>query len=258
MSSSSLAQPYAESNVLEFRCLGNFAFAAGDTWRDGPARGRGRSFLQYLATHSRAAVSRASLIEALWPELDADACAHRLHLAVSGARAALRGAVACPSAILFRDDSYAWHPSVCIVADTDRFSACYAEGTVEAMREGIALYAGQFLAGDAGDWLVPFRTRYEHMYVTMLERLAVAAAKESDFAQGADLALAAVAADPAHEGATRLVMFCLAKSGRRSVALAGYDHLERYLHRWLSIAPTPETKSLRDQILAGLLPETIS
>lgn len=247
-------QGRSQSEVWEFRCLGTFAFSALDGWRGGPSRARGRAFLQYLVSHARSAIPRAALIEALWPECELEECAHRLHLAVSGARLALRDSAHRLNPIVHRDDCYAWHPAISVVADTDRFAACYNRGSVEAMTEGVEIYAGPFLAGETGDWLLPLRTRYEHMYVTMLERLALDAAQRDDYAHGIDYALKAVAVDPAHEGATRLAMLCLAKSGRRAAALAEYENLVRYLRRWLGVGPMPETTLLRDSIRAGNLP----
>lgn len=240
--------------VLEFRCLGTFAFSACGCWHAGPGRSRGRAFLQYLASHARAAVPRAVLAEALWPDLDAEECTHRLHLAVSGARSALREASPSLNPILYRGESYAWHPNVRVIADTDRFVACYNSSKVEAMMEGVEIYAGPFLSGETDDWLLPLRTRYEHMYVTMLERLALNAVKHNDYAAGTDFALKAVAVDPAHEGATRLAMLCLAHSGRRAAALAEYGNLKQYLRRWLGVNPMPETKSLCRQIHDGKFP----
>lgn len=245
----------SRSEVLEFRCLGTFAFSRCGGWSGGPGRGRGRSFLEYLATHARAAVPRAALIEALWPDLESEDCAHRLHLAVSGARLALRPTAPALNPILYRDDSYAWHPAIQVIADTDRFIACYNSGKIEAMAEGVEIYTGPFLAGEPGDWLLPLRTRYEHMYVTMLQRLAVNAAQNGDYPRGADFALKAVAVDPAHEGASRLAMICLAKGGRRAAALAEYENLKRYLQRWLGVGPMPETMLLCVQIRRGDLPE---
>jgi DNA-binding SARP family transcriptional activator len=237
--------------IWEFRCLGTFAFSASDGWRGGPSRARGRALLQYLVSHARSA-----LIEALWPDCELEDCAHRLHLAVSGARLALRDKAHQLNPIVHHGDSYGWHPSIRIVADTDRFVECYNAGTAAAMAEGVEIYSGPFLAGEAGDWLLPLRTRYEHMYVTMLERLALAAAERNDHADGAAYALKAVAVDPAHEGAVRIAMLCLAESGRRAAALAEYENLKRYLQRWLGVGPMPETARLHDWIRAGNLPNS--
>jgi DNA-binding SARP family transcriptional activator len=246
--------PDTSSQPLEFRCLGTFAFSSCDGWTSGPGLGRGRSFLQYLASHARAAVPRAVLFEALWPDYESEDCAHRLHLAVSGARLALRATAPRLNPILYRDDSYAWHPRIRVIADTDRFVACYNSGRIDAMSEGVEIYAGPFLAGETGDWLLPLRARYEHLYVTMLERLAVHALQNADYASGADFALKAVVVDPAHEGATRLAMICLAKGGRRAAAIGEYENLKRYLQRWLGVGPMPETMLLCDQIRQGDLP----
>ena len=243
------------STILEFRCLGGFAFSTCDGWRSAPGRAHSRSFLEYLASHARAAVPRAVLVEALWPDDDRDCCAHRLHLAVSGARHALRDAFLRLNPILYRDDSYVWHPGIRVLADTDRFVACYNSGGIDAMLQGVEIYQGPFLAGETDEWLLPLRTRYEHMYVTMLERLALNAAKRNEYALGTDYALKAVAVDPAHEGAARLAMLCLAKSGRRAAALGEYENLKRYLRRWLGVGPLSETKQLRDQIHGGSLPK---
>ncbi|HTA55909.1 MAG TPA: bacterial transcriptional activator domain-containing protein [Candidatus Acidoferrales bacterium] len=242
------------SEILEFRCLGTFAFSSCDGWREGPSRTRGRALLQYLVSHARSAIPRSALIEALWPDCELADCAHRLHLAVSGARLALRDEKHRLNPIVHRDDSYGWHSSIRVVADTDRFVSCYNTRTMESMAEGVEIYAGPFLAGEPGDWLLPLRTRYEHMYVTMLERLALTAAQCDDYAGATGYALRAVAVDPAHEGAVRIAMLCLAKSGRRAAALAEYENLNRYLKRWLGVGPMPDTTALHDSIRSGQLP----
>lgn len=252
-----MAQPTG-SVVLQFRCLGAFAFLAADGWTIAPARVGVRSFLQFLAIHARAAISRSALIDALWPDIAPDDCSHRLHLAASGARVALREATAPVNPIVYHDDSYSWNPAVRITSDAERFARCYRDGSIPAMIEGIRLYNGEFLAGESADWLLPFRTRYEHMYITMLERLARDAVARHDYAAGTDFALEAVSADPAHEGAARLIMLCLAKTGRRTMALAEYDNLEKYLRRWLSVVPTAQTKALRDQIRRDEMPDTVA
>ena len=55
------------------------------------------------------------------------------------------------------------------------------KGTMESMAEGVEIYAGPFSAGEPGDWLLPLRPRHEHLYVTMLERLALIAAQCDDY-----------------------------------------------------------------------------
>lgn len=80
----------AANRVLHVRCLGAFAIRGAGEWLPGPTFKRGREFIQYLISYPRASVSRDALANIFWPDLDSDVATHRLHLAVAGARAALR------------------------------------------------------------------------------------------------------------------------------------------------------------------------
>jgi DNA-binding SARP family transcriptional activator len=191
------------------------------------------------------------LCELLWPQNDADDRAHRLHLAASGARAAIRPACGGINPIVFSDGAYSWHPTISIERDTDAFERCFADGSPEALARAKALYVGEFLAGASADWILPLRVRYEHLYVTTIERLARDAYHRQDFAGAASYALDLVAVDRAHERATQLAMVCLAKSGRRGVAVREYQRLCDYLRAWLDVAPTAETTRLHAQIIDG-------
>lgn len=237
--------------MLLFRCLGLFALRSSGAWRRGPTRSRGGELLEYLVSHSRAAVSRETLCDNLWPELDADQSAHRLHLAVSGARSALRCEVPTLNPILFTDGSYSWNPGLEIQRDTDVLERCFVDGTPAAFARGVDAYAGQFLTGATAEWILPLRVRYEHMYMAMLESLAGCAIEARDFARGAMYALELVAVDRTHERASQLAMICLAKTGRRTLALAEYESVRRQLWRSLGVKPTAETERLRKQILGG-------
>lgn len=236
---------------LDFQCLGVFALVGDAQWTSGPSRAHGREFLQYLVAHPRRAIARDVLFDSLWPDLDAAECAHRLHLAASGARSALRTMLRNVNPIVCVDGAYTWHPSVEISSDIERFAQCYRDGSLEALERGVRIYAGEFLAGENADWILALRIRYEHMFVAMLERLTSAALDSGNDALATDYALDLVEVDRAHEGATRMLMLCLAKSGRRTSALAEYDKLVRFLDRRLSVKPLAETERLRDRIIAG-------
>jgi DNA-binding SARP family transcriptional activator len=236
---------------LEFRCLGAFTFRSCGEWRSGPARAAGGQFLQYLASHPHAAVSREKLADVLWPDLDADQSAHRLHLAASGARGTLRAVIPAVNPILFSDGSYSWNPALTIERDTDQLERSFEDGSEAALMSGVRAYTGDFLTGETADWVMPMRLRYEHMFVTMLESLARRALDAQDYARATGFALDLIAVDRAHELATQLAMICFAKSGRRARALAEYDCLERYLRKWLGVPPTTETQRLRAKIRGG-------
>jgi DNA-binding SARP family transcriptional activator len=237
--------------MLHVRCLGAFAFRSDGGWNYGPSFKRGRELLQYLATYPRAAASRETLAEAFWPELDADAVRHRVHLAVAGARAALRAVVPAVDAICCNGGSYAWHPGLSVDTDYAEFFACDREGTTDALRRGIGLYSGEYCAGESAEWMHPMRVRASSMYVSMLERLAADAVAHCDNAAALEFGLQLVEADRGHEGATRLVMRALAALGRRAAAVAEYDALTRWLRRHLNVTPSRATAALREEIASG-------
>lgn len=236
---------------LDFRCLGVFALAGENRWTSGFSRAHGREFLQYLVAHPKRSIARGVLFDSLWPDLDAAECSHRLHLAVSGARSALRALLRGLNPIVCADGAYGWHPAIEIGSDIEQLAACYRDGSVEAMERGVRGYCGEFLAGENAEWILPLRIRYEHMYVAMLERLARAAFDAGENAKATEYAFELVEVDPAHEGAARMLMRCLAKSGRRTTALSQYDKLLRYLDQRLSVKPMAETDHVRDRIIAG-------
>jgi DNA-binding SARP family transcriptional activator len=236
---------------LHVRCLGAFAFRSDGGWNAGPSFKRGRELLQYLATYPRVAASRETLAEAFWPELDADAVRHRLHLAVTGARAAVRAVVPAVDAIRYNGASYAWDPGVCIETDYAALFACDREGTIDALRRGIALYSGDYCSGESAEWMYALRVRASSMYVSMLDRLAADAVARGDNATALAYGLQLVEADRGHEGAARLVMRAFAAVGRRAAALDEYAALCRWLRRHLNVAPSRATAALREEIAAG-------
>lgn len=240
--------------TLRFRCFGGFSFSGRDRWRVPPARARGGVLLAYLASHSRSAIFRETLSAAFWPELNVDQRAHRLHLAVSGARAAVRRVVTDINPIIFTNDAYAWHPSLEVKSDIDDLDRCFNNGSPPAFREGVEIYAGHFLPGDHSDWVLPIRVRYEQIYVTMLESLARWALQCGEYGRATNFALRLVEVDRANELAIQLAMLSAANAGHRATALAQFESLERYLKRWLGVEPTAATRLLRAQILKGEIP----
>ncbi|HEY1867548.1 MAG TPA: bacterial transcriptional activator domain-containing protein [Candidatus Cybelea sp.] len=174
---------------------------------------------------------------------------------MSGARAAVRNAVPEINPIVFTNDAYAWNPSLEVESDTNDFERCFNNGSLSALREGVEIYAGEFLAGDHSDWILPMRVRYEQNYVTMLESLARSALQSGDYGRATNFALRLVEVDRANERATQLAMLSAANAGHRATALAYFDSLERYLRKWLGVEPTAGTRQLRTQILKGEIPQ---
>jgi DNA-binding SARP family transcriptional activator len=241
---------------LRINLLGGLSILVRDRWESGPPPMRGRRVIQYLALHRNSVASRERLSELLWPRLDADDATHRLHVAVSGARAYLRRALGGVDAIRCVRGGYAWSQDVSIVTDVIEFleAAC---GPREDLQRAHSLYSGELLSGDDDDWIEPLRVRCAAVYASVLERLADNAVSQGEFAQALGLGLELVAMDRGHEGASRLVMRCFGALGRRGRALAEFEALRAHLRKHLGLEPTAETRQLIRAVL-GEAEERIS
>lgn len=238
------------ASVLRVRCLGAFAFRGAGEWLHGPAFKRGREFIQYLISYPRAALSRDTLANVFWPDLDAGVASHRLHLAVAGARAALREVLPDIEGIRYCGGAYAWNTLVRLESDAQVLQAASRSDSLEEMRAAAALYNGEYLAGENAEWIYPLRIRYANAYELILERLAERALGRQDYVEALEYALRLVEVDRAHEGATRLVMRSFAALGRRAAALDAYNELAAYLHHHLAINPSRRSIQLREAIVA--------
>jgi DNA-binding SARP family transcriptional activator len=237
------------SATVEVRFFGTFMFRSNGAWTSGPALKRGREFLQYLWCRPHGVAARDALIEALWPEISPESVTHRLHLAVSGARAALRSVIPAADVIRCNGVGYEWNPAIAIASDVDALLAATRHDDDATMERAVELYRGEFLAGESAEWIDPMRVHCTNAYVTILERLAERSFDHDDLPRALDYASLLVRTDRAHEGATRLLMRALSASGRRGAALTEFSMLAVYLQKHLGLEPSAPTRALRDAII---------
>ncbi|MFY9718072.1 MAG: bacterial transcriptional activator domain-containing protein [Candidatus Cybelea sp.] len=234
--------------TLSVRCLGSFEYRGDGTWQSGPAFKHGREFLEYMTAYPRAPASYELLADAFWPACEVGSVRHRLHMAATGARAALRRVLPAVDAIRVLASAYAWDPRVRVESDYQQLLAYCDDGTVQAMKRGVALYLGEFCSGERAEWMYALRARAAVAYITMLQALAEDALARVDNAGALRYALQLIEADRGHEGATRLAMRAFAGMGCRGAALEKYDALQRWLRLHLGVLPGVDTRALRDEV----------
>lgn len=230
-------------------CLGQFSLRSQAGPRMEVAPRRARRFLMLLIVSRHNPLTHARIAEALWPEHEVHDVAHRIHLAASAARDAMRTLVGDFGAIQSSNGAYRLHPSLGVETDYEQLLHAYAERRIETMRRAVGLYRGEFLPGEDGDWAIGIRVRCANAYVGMLECLAEDAFCTCDHQSAIDYGLRALEADPAHEGVTRLVMRSYAANGRRAEVSALNERLAAYLDHHLGVAPSDETQRLLDRLL---------
>jgi DNA-binding SARP family transcriptional activator len=240
--------PYIE---VEFRFLGQFSIHGKAGWEPGPSLKKGGELLQYLGAYPRRIATKDELASAFWPDLDPETVAHRLHLAASGARGYLRRLLDLPDAIVAVTGGYAWTPHACVRSDVEEFLDLCKSDAPASLERAVALYGGEFLAGETADWLQPMRVRCAVAYACALESLAHRAEAVHDFPTALSAAIKLHDAERGHEGATRLIMRCFAALGQRDRAERQYESLCEYLRLRLGVEPTHETTALARQIRSG-------
>ncbi len=237
--------------TIEFRFFGSFAIRAGDRWQPGPPPKKGGELIQYLGAYPKCVAGRDELAAAFWPGLDIEDVEHRIHLAASGARVYLRRVLDGIDALQCVSGGYAWHPSVRIASDAQRFIEHTRRATLDHLRAAIDMYGGDFLAGETADWLQPMRVRLASARACALEAVIADLLARRQYAAALSFGLELVDAERGHEIGTRYVMRCFAALGQRTRAIEQYHRLERYLAEQISVAPTEETRNLVTAIVSG-------
>ncbi|AMN47753.1 hypothetical protein ACG33_11725 [Steroidobacter denitrificans] len=157
--------PQLSPAAVTIRCLGAFAIVAetGTLGVAGFPRRKALDLLRHLLLARGAAVSRDTLIEYLWPEVDPDTGANRLHVALHALRGVLRQTLPDAGARLIQHRHGHYRLDIDILGAVDAFQfadaldearRCAHRGdSAEALRcleQTLPLYRGELFA-DADD-----------------------------------------------------------------------------------------------------------
>lgn len=236
-----LSAPGDAPSRLDVVLLGRFAVAidgvelATDRW---PSL-RAAHLVQLLSLQPRQHLSRDVAIDALWPQLDADAGAANLRKALHHGRQALGR----HDGITLRAGELALWPGRPVVIDAESFEA----RATQALRlrdpaecaEVANQRVGDLLPGARYDsWTEPARERLHALYLELLrvcgqwERLAEH--------------------EPTDEPAHRALMQRELEAGNRCAALRWYSHLKEALQQSLGMTPDARTEAMYERCVAGL------
>jgi DNA-binding SARP family transcriptional activator len=258
-----VAPPVTASDrpMLSARLLGRFAVALDGHPVDTQSSRRTRNVLAYLFVHRRAPVSRDVLMDVFWPNVAPAAARNSLHVALTGARNALRGC--CPTPVLARNyDTYEIAPDIDVWVDVEEFERhCRAGVAAERAgdgRQAVAsferanqLYDGDFLADDPyAEWAAPTRDTLQILAQDVQSRLVTLYARRSDHAAALQLGRWILTSDPCNEGVHRQLMSSYATTGCGHLALAQYHRCADALWATFRVGPAPETRALYEHLRA--------
>jgi DNA-binding SARP family transcriptional activator len=212
-------------NRVDVSLLGRFEVRVdGETvapaaWK----HGRARDLVKLLALASGHRLPRERVLDALWPQLGADAGFANLHKAAHHARRALGHA----DGVALRGGLVLLAPDASVETDIERFEAS----------SDPELYAGELLPDDSyASWTEERREALRARYLDSLR------------ARGRWDELAGE--DPADETAQRTVMRTRFAAGDRAGALRAFERLNTALEP-LGVRPSVETLALHARIAGG-------
>lgn len=227
-----------------------------------------RALLIYLALgpHPELAASREHLAALLWPEEDQDTARKNLRQAVYNLRTALgpRRDPELPEPLLATHQSIQLNPAADWWLDVRDFeetangARIARGGELEPHRlvRAARLYRGDLLPGfyvkdspSFEDWLLARQERLRETAVHVFRQLADYYSTRGEYRLAIEYATRMVEIDPLSEAAHRELMRVYGLSGRRSAAIAQYQHLKGVLEEELGVEPLGETRQLYETIL---------
>jgi len=242
--------------------FGGFSLRRGNWVVDERAWGRPTTsrLVRVLLTRRGGLMPEEELLEALWPDKPPKSARSSIQVAVSRARSVLDAPGAEQSAIQYSERSYRLVLDDRDQVDTELFIACAnaalaARGATRRrlLETAAALWTGEPMPEERySDWAQAWREDLVGRYARVLSALADLRARAGDHFGAAAIAQRLVELDPLDEGAQRLLISALARSGNRARALRQYLACRKQLVDELGIEPTEETRTLQRRVLAGL------
>lgn len=223
---------------------------------DGPAcrlpTRKSEALLAYLALPPGRFHSRDTLATLLWGDTGEAQARQSLRQALNSIRRVLGEST--ESIVLAEADTVALNPAV-VTVDVACLEACLADGGMEALARGVALYRGELLAGLRVDepsfeeWRTIERERLNELVLQALARLLRHQMRAEDLEAATRSAMRLLALDPLQEAVHRVLMRLLLRQGRRAAALQQYQTCVASLQRELGAEPEEETRQLYREAL---------
>jgi len=245
--------------IFSVRCFGTFQVEVNGREITEWSFQKARELLAYLIARGGSRATRDEAAEALWPDGELGQVEHQLSNAAYYLRRALKAASSVPDVQVLDTSSQRYHlRSGMFRADVDAFDAHLqraeslsgAESLAEYER-ALAIYRGDFLAGELYEWADVYRREYQRRFVAAAHRGANLAVECRDLRKAMAFFEGILAGDAMDEDAARGLMRCHAKLGDANSVRRVYKALRESLRRELEdeeAEPLPETTALFQEL----------
>ena len=223
---------------------------------------KSKAVFKYLLAHRGTPVKKDILMEVFWPEASPEAAPRNLHQAIYSLRQTLRGKQPEFQHIRFENDCYFLNPRLEVWLDSEEFErhiqAAQSLETADRLQEAIehytaaeSLYQGDFLDEDLyEDWPKARRTHLQSTYLEIANRLTCYYLQMGMHPPAVALCRKVIAMDACNEDAHRQLICCYLAQGQRHLALRQFLMCLTALNEELNLAPSPETQTLYQRIIA--------
>jgi len=207
------------------------------------------SLLKALLAYGERNVPEERLMDALWPDEEADAARKALDITVLR----LRKLLGSNDTIQVSDELISLNRALCwtdVWAFEQRAGqGDSAENSAEHAVAALALYRGDFLPADAEKpWTVKARERLRSKFVRLVESVARIDEAAGRWDQAIALYLKGLEADDLVEAFHLGLMRCYAAQGRPAEAISAYRRLRQTLSVVLGIAPSLAAEKLAREL----------
>jgi DNA-binding SARP family transcriptional activator len=216
-----------------------------------------RLLLEYLAVNVGQPVSKARLVDVLWPAGAPSGAIATMETYVSLLRRVLEpGTPARASVVRTLNGGYCLDAGR-VSVDLNEFTHLIASARGldaaargEAVCRALALATGDLLASHSDHvWAEQVREQFAHDLTSAWTLAADCSVERGDYPMAIGMARRAVERDPYAEEAARYLIIALWRTGRRGEALRAYDRLRTTLVDDLGVEPSTETRDLHLAIL---------
>lgn len=247
-----------EKKVIHFDLLGSFAMgSAGDggvkeSVVPGKAGKKVLSFLQYLIVNHTRNISIEELIEQFWPEADSSDPGNALKNMMFRTRDYLKKAFPEYRELIRKlPGCYVWNPEVQIEVDAERFEQEYLEAREKSgvertklLLHTVALYRGDFLAGNESDWTIPIRHYYQTLYLDACKEVLAALQEEERWTDMISICEQAYEIDFSMDTFVVYHMQSLISLGQPEKAVQRYEMFRRMLWQEYEIEPAEQVEQV--------------
>ncbi len=251
---------------LEISTLGGFAVRrdGGQAMAEQEWHGhQPRLLLKAIIARGVAEVPKETLIDDLWPEIEATAAMQRFKVTLHRLRSALEARIDRRfrwAYVRLKDHLVSLDPELCQI-DTVAFQECCAqlrvldpgadgEQTLALCRRARAIYQGDFLPEEPYlPCIEAKRNALRDDYVQVLCRMADILEDRSRSEEAIEILAAIVQAAPSREDILRRLMQRYDARGQRPLALQAYEKFRDLLSTDLGVPPDPATTNLYRRLL---------